>query len=272
MKHCLAISISVAVLSGCGGSSDTMMGGGNAPTIAQNTTVVATFPGSVLSKVTNFAGSNGDFDAVILAADQEGADKAFDVLQSMNNREGRYTATVLSAANVDYAGEATGSNILGENVVSIITGLRLSGGGFVSDNAINVGDRVSYATDGTSPSGTTPATATYQGVARFGGHNASGQFLSEDGTFTMTTDFGTDSSDLFASAANSSFSATNISTVDILDSISGPAQISVHGQPSVAAEVLGYFSGVNGEGVHGIVNANNSNVNQDAFATFIGKQ
>ncbi len=252
----IAISLGISSLSACGGGSDEGSGAAATAPIPQYSSTVMNFSnGFVLSKVTDqpYRNNTRNLDAVIVTDSSEAANKAVDVLLKVNDSDPSVSITSNSPTIGDYAADAQGNLTNGESFTSVFWGSSLSSGGYVSINFLNFGaGGGSFVTDGTSPFGTTPSAATYQGSTLFTGDDANGTVVSEIGTFQMDVDFANGVADLSASSATGSLTASGIVVSDITSQINGNGLISLDNQTPSNASILGFFSGQDGEGVHGI--------------------
>ena len=199
------------------------------------------------------------FGAVIVTPDQATADGVVETLILTNEESPEISPSNLQVVahvfRFDYSGTLSG----GRAVFGKANGAFYSRPGalppeFISLNTVNIDGAEAFSTDGTSPSGTTPTSASYVGDAVFSKFNPlSGDTVSESGTFQMSVDFRAGTANVRASATNAALTATATGVNDIFSAILGTGEITYAGRVSEPANLLLYFSGVDGGGVHGAV-------------------
>ena len=253
--------ISLAAISGCGGGADAPSEAGMVNEIPPTTNVL-TMPANYLVNVAldqEYRSGTRAFDAVIVTPDQATADGVVETILLTNNGAPEISTsggqTSGDAYQYNYSGTLSG----GRAVFGAVFGKTYRGPGvlhdeFVSLTTVNIDGAEAFLTDGTSPSGTTPSSASYGGDAIFSKFNPStGNAVSDAGTFQMSVDFSAGTANVGASATNAAMTATATGVNDIFSAILGTGEITYAGRVSEPANLLGYFSGVDGGGVHGAV-------------------
>jgi len=168
----------------------------------------------------------------------------------------------------------SGTDAYGNEVRSAFYLIRLPTEGYVSANITKIeGLGYGLVTDGYSPSGTAPATATYSGSLLIGSLDAGSVLSTEFGTFDMTVDFAAQNASLNGTTETGSIAAPrlvlNENTIE--SAFFGSAQLSMAARgPAVEADVFGVFAGANAEGVHGLAHETNREAGP-LSAAFFGK-
>ncbi len=259
MRKILILGTACLGLTACGGGGTAMQEEAEiAPDVLET---AETFPnGSVLAYAYNQPIINGanilEFDAIIIAPDGTQGQALAAILSVSDSDAGlTYNETETGNPNI-YSVNATGTDADGNVIDATYDGIILAGdAGYVSQNQISVnGTDGIWATDGSSPFGNTPGTATYSGVLTMGSAQSGINFVTESGTFNLAVNFENQSASMIGTTATGSVNAPSLELTNnsIQAAMTGDATLSLQGSGDVAASTFGYFAGNDGAGVHGL--------------------
>ena len=236
-------------------------------------------PGNFLLNVAldvPFRENTAAFDAVMMSSNKQAASDMIEASFLVNDSDPSLTYSEVTNNGVNYRFKVHGPLSDGGNFAASVGGARLlregiPTGQYVSYNTFVSPDGVVYATDGSSPSGMTPVAATYTGTSAFV-HWVEGKSSGIGGTFQMSVDFGSGNASLSAIAENAVMTATASGVSDIFSPIEGTGTITHAGKVSVPANLLGYFAGEDGLGVHGSIVEEESAASSWVAVSFAGNK